>query len=324
MSNSQSISCYVPLEYAGQRLDQALTELLSDYSRARIQQWIKMGAIQVNGQIMRPRDRLLGGEHVHGYCPETIETPLTAQNMDLEICYEDESILIINKPPDKVVHPAAGNPDNTLVNGLLHYAPELEKLPRAGLVHRLDKNTSGLLVVARNLKAHNALIKQLQERTMGRYYQAIVQGVMVAGGTVDEPLGRHPVDRKRMAVVGNGKQALTHYRVLQRFRAHTHLSIRLETGRTHQIRVHMNHIHFPIVGDPVYGGRLRIPPGATDSLQKVLGQFRRQALHAATLSLIHPQNQQPMQWQSEPPADMMQLLMALQNDKTQHDIQDDA
>lgn len=319
MSVDPSISCYIPIEYSGQRLDQALAELLSDYSRARIQQWIKSGAIQVNGQTMRPRDRLLGGEHVHGHCLETVSTELIAQAMDLNVCFEDESLLVINKPPQQVVHPAAGHPDNTLVNGLLHYAPELEKLPRAGLVHRLDKDTSGLLVVARTLKAHHALVRQLQERTMGRHYQAVVNGVMVAGGSVDAALGRHPVDRKRMAVVDHGKSAVTHYRVLQRFRAHSHLSIQLETGRTHQIRVHMQHIHFPIVGDPVYGGRLRIPSDASAGLQQALNHFRRQALHAASLSLSHPETLEPMQWHAELPDDIQQLLNALQQDKLIHD-----
>jgi 23S rRNA pseudouridine1911/1915/1917 synthase len=244
---------------------------------------------------------------------------LQAQAIGLNICFEDESILIINKPAGLVVHPAAGNPDNTLVNGLLHYAPELAMLPRAGLVHRLDKDTSGLLVVARNLKAHHALVGQLQQRTMGRHYQAIVNGVMPAGGTIEAAIGRHPVDRKRMAVVTSGRTAVTHYRLIDRFRAHTHVSVRLETGRTHQIRVHLSHLHFPIVGDPVYGGRLRLPPAPSPSLVQTLQNFRRQALHAATLALKHPDSGEDLQWHAEPPADMVQLLAVLHEDRTEYE-----
>jgi 23S rRNA pseudouridine1911/1915/1917 synthase len=321
MSVNQTVSCHISADYAGRRLDKVLSELLPDYSRARIQQWIKTGAILIDGCVMRPRDRVLGGEHVQGYCPPTLETSLQAQAIDLTICFEDESILVINKPAGLVVHPAAGNPDNTLVNGLLHYAPELEMLPRAGLVHRLDKDTSGLLVVARNLKAHHSLVGQLQQRTMGRHYQAVVNGVMAAGGTLDAPVGRHPVDRKRMAVIASGKPAVTHYRVMERFRSHTHVALRLETGRTHQIRVHLRHLHFPIVGDPVYGGRMHLPvmqTSAAAALTKALQEFQRQALHAATLVLTHPESGEVLEWHAEPPADMVQLLTLVREDQTEY------
>ena len=314
---SNNIDCQIPEEYAGQRFDQALAALLPDYSRSRLQQWIKDGHIRLDGKTIRPRDRVLGGEKVSGSWPQEKETSAQAEDIALDILYEDEDVLIINKPAGMVVHPAAGNLDGTLVNALLHHAPELAALPRAGLVHRLDKNTSGLLVVARSERAHTELVKQLQKRTMGREYRALVNGVMISGGTVDASIGRHHVDRKRMAVVTNGKPAVTHYRVLERLRAHSYLQIKLETGRTHQIRVHMSHIHFPIVGDPVYGGRLRVPAGANTVCLDLLRGFKRQALHAARLSLLHPASAKLMQWEIELPDDMSRLLSVLQQDKTE-------
>jgi 23S rRNA pseudouridine1911/1915/1917 synthase len=324
MNAVRYVSCHIPVEYAGQRLDQALAALLPDYSRARIQQWIKAGELQVDGQTVKPRDRVLGGEHIHGQCRQTVETTVTAQAIPLDIVFEDEALLVVNKPAGMVVHPAAGNPDNTLVNGLLHHAPELEALPRAGLVHRLDKDTSGLLVIARNLKAHHALIQQLQNRTMGRHYQAVVNGVLTGDGTVDAPIGRHPVDRKRMAVTPNGKAAVTHYQVSECFAAHTHLSVRLQTGRTHQIRVHMNYLNHPIVGDPVYGGRSRGSSsiGISTALQEALRSFPRQALHARTLALIHPETGACLQWHADTPADILQLLNVLRNDQAENTEQE--
>jgi 23S rRNA pseudouridine1911/1915/1917 synthase len=314
MSRTERIDCRIPHECLGKRLDQALAELLPDYSRNRLQQWIKSGHIRVNGRTLRPRDRVWGGEAVHGEWPGEEETVAVAQDIPLDIRFEDAYILVLNKPAGLVVHPAAGNPDGTLVNALLHHAPELAELPRAGLIHRLDKDTSGLLVVARRWNAYTSLVEQLQVRTMEREYEAVANGIITAGGQVEAAVGRHPVDRKRMAVVAGGKPALTHYRVLTRFRAQTHLRIRLETGRTHQIRVHMAHIHFPLVGDPVYGGRIRVPTGASLACVEMLRGFQRQALHAVRLALIHPGSGKRLEWQAELPADMKALLDVLQED----------
>ena len=275
-------------DWAGKRLDHALADMFPDYSRSRLQQWLKDGQITVNGEVLRAKDKVAGGEEVELYPKLECDTDWQAQDIPLDIVHEDEHILVIHKPAGLVVHPAAGNQDGTLLNGLLFHDTELATLPRAGIVHRLDKDTSGLLVVARTLKAQKQLVDQLQERAFLREYRAVVNGVLTAGGTVDEPIGRHPVHRKRMAVVHNGKTAITHYRIEQRFRAHSLLRVKLETGRTHQIRVHMAHINHPIVGDPVYGGRLKLPKGCTDELVETLRSFKRQALHATLLlSLIH-------------------------------------
>jgi 23S rRNA pseudouridine1911/1915/1917 synthase len=231
--------------------------------------------------------------------------------------FEDDDLLVINKPPGLVVHPAAGNPDGTLLNALLHHAPDLAALPRAGIVHRLDKDTSGLMMVARNLAAHTRLVADLQARDIRREYLAVVNTVLTAGGEVDAPIGRHPVDRKRMAVVSGGKPAVTHYRVVERYRAHTLVRLRLETGRTHQIRVHMAHIHCPVTGDPVYGGRLRQPRGAGELLRTVLQGFRRQALHAERLAFRHPGSGEPVSWEAPVPPDMQELIEALREDAGQ-------
>ncbi len=314
MPNSGPIYCDIPPACAGQRLDQALAGLLPDYSRARLQQWIKAGHLRVDGRVKRPRDLVLGGERVTGEPPQEQETIALAQDLPLDVRFADDDILVINKPAGLVVHPAAGNPDGTLLNALLHHAPELALLPRAGLVHRLDKDTSGLLVVARSLRAHTALVEQLQARTMEREYEAVAVGVLTAGGTVAAPIGRHPVDRQRMAVTAGGKPAVTHYRIIQRFHAHTHLRVTLETGRTHQIRVHLAHLHHPLLGDPVYGGRSRVPPAATARCLEILQEFQRQALHAARLSLRHPGSGERLEWRVEPPADMAELLKVLRED----------
>jgi 23S rRNA pseudouridine1911/1915/1917 synthase len=314
MPEGDSIHGRIPLRCAGMRLDQALSELLPDYSRSRLQQWIKAGHIEVDGRIMRPRDRVLGGEAIRGAPPPEPRTVAAPEAIALDIRYRDHDILVLNKPAGLVVHPAAGNPDGTLVNALLHHAPELERLPRAGLVHRLDKDTSGLLVVACTPRAHAALVGQLQERTMGREYTALVNGLVVAGGRIDAPIGRHPVDRKRMAVVAGGKPAVTHYRVMDRFRVHTCLRVRLETGRTHQIRVHLSHRRLPLLGDPVYGGRPRVPVGASAHCIAAIQAFRRQALHAAKLALTHPVSGERLEWRAEPPQDLAALLAALRED----------
>lgn len=320
MSKLQNIKLdsVIPEELAGLRLDQALAQLFSDYSRGQITKWIKAGQVQVNNAILRPRDAVSGGEFV------TIEAEMvavddtwTAEAIDLDIVHEDSDVLIINKPAGMVVHPGAGNHQGTLVNALLHHAPELEAIPRAGIVHRIDKGTTGLLMIAKTLQAHNSLTSQLQERTVQREYQAIAMGVMTAGGTVDEPIGRHHIERKRMTVTGTGKPAITHYRVVHRFRAHTHIRCKLETGRTHQIRVHMAHIRYPLLGDPAYGGRLRLPKGATDECQQALQSFKRQALHAGSLGFIHPKTEQAVSWQIEMPQDMLDILAVLKADQAQ-------
>ena len=293
------------------RLDQALAALLPAYSRSRLQQWLKTGQLQVNGRICRPRDPVAGGETVSGEPVLEPETRALAQDIPLAICYQDEDVLVIDKPAGLVAHPAAGNRDGTLVNALLHHAPELAALPRAGLVHRLDKDTTGLLVVARSLRAHTALVEQLQARRIEREYLAVVNGTPVAGGTVEAPIGRHPVDRQRMAVVAGGKPAVTHYRVLRRFRAHTLLRVKLETGRTHQIRVHLAHVRLPLLGDPVYGGRPRLPPEASLQCLEAIRNFHRQALHAARLALTHPTSGERLEWQADTPPDLAGLLAAL-------------
>ncbi len=312
------LTATIPDEDAGRRLDQALADLFPDYSRSRLQQWIKEGRVKLDGMPVKVRHKVLGGEAVElAVEPQEEmqgETRWQAQPLPLDVVYADRDIIVINKPAGLVVHPAAGNPDGTLLNALLHYAPEVRALPRAGIIHRLDKDTTGLLVVARSLPAHTQLVAQLQARAFVREYEAVAVGVMTAGGTVDAPIGRHPVDRKRMAVVSNGKEAVTHYRVIERFRAHTHVRVRLETGRTHQIRVHLAHIHYPLVGDPVYGGRLRMPPGTDAPLAQALRGFKRQALHAARLGLVHPVSGEAMEWRAALPDDMEQLLALLRED----------
>jgi 23S rRNA pseudouridine1911/1915/1917 synthase len=307
----------VPMAMAGKRLDQALALMFPDYSRSRLQQWLKAKRITVNGQACRAREPVFGGEQVVVNAVAEDEGEWLAQDIPLDIVYEDKDILVINKPAGLVVHPAAGNPDGTVLNAVLHHAPHCRQVPRAGIVHRLDKDTSGLMVVACNLSSQKSLVEQLQNRSLSREYQCIVNGVMTAGNTIDAPIGRHPVDRKRMAVVAGGKAAITHYRVIQRFRAHTHVRVKLETGRTHQIRVHMAYQHYPLVGDPVYGGRLKIPAGIGPELQQALRAFPRQALHASKLGLIHPSSGEAISWEIPLPEDMQQLLQLLQGDLQQ-------
>ncbi len=308
---AETVVASIPAELAGQRVDHALVALFPTYSRARLQQWLREGMISVDGATPRAKDKVRGGEQVTLSAQPIAETVWAAEEVSFRIVYEDESLIVVDKPAGLLVHPGAGNPAGTLVNGLLHHAPELAGIPRGGIVHRLDKDTSGLLVVARTLVAHKALVEQLQERSMGREYEAVACGVLTAGGTVDEPIGRHPRVRTRMGVVERGKPAVTHYRVIERFAAHTWLRVKLETGRTHQIRVHMAHIRYPLVGDPEYGGRLRLPAGSSAALQDRLRGFGRQALHAARLSLRHPVSGESLEWTAPLPADMTDLIAAL-------------
>jgi len=305
----------IPADMAGYRLDKALAELFPSYSRARLQQWIRDGQILVNDIPWQCKDKVKGGEDVHIMAQQTEKVSWQAQVLPLSLLYEDDDILVINKPAGLVVHPGAGNQDNTLVNALLNHAPELAQLPRAGIIHRLDKDTSGVLVVARSLPAHTHLVTQLQNHEFMREYQAVVTGVLVAGGTITAPIGRHPTQRTRMAVTDKGKQAVTHYRIIQRYRAHTLVRVQLETGRTHQIRVHFAHKYYPLIGDCVYGGRLRIPPNSSDSFKAILRTFPRQALHAERLGLIHPISGEWMEWVEPLPEDMQNLLLALEQDK---------
>ncbi len=309
-SNQQiHLHAEVPMELAQQRLDKALAELFPEHSRSRLKEWIEQGSVKVNGQILRPKDKLIGSEQIEiqAELPPVISWE-EGESLPLNIIYEDDDILVINKQANLVVHPASGNMQGTLVNALLYHQPDLKKLPRAGIVHRLDKDTTGLLVVAKTLASHTALVEMLQTHLVNREYEAIVWGVMTGGGTVDAPIDRNPYDRKKMAVVDMGKSAITHYRVLKRFKSHTHVQLKLETGRTHQIRVHMAHIHYPIVGDKTYGGRLRVPPGASEELIQFLRSFPRQALHARRLGFDHPITGEPMLFEAPLPLDMIELL----------------
>jgi len=309
----------VSSEHAGLRLDQVASSLFPNYSRARLQSWIKQGSLLVDGDKAKNKQKLLGGELITLVAIQESQEQWQAEPLPLDIMYEDESLLMINKAAGLVVHPAAGNYSGTLLNALLHHYPELGNVPRAGIVHRLDKETSGLMVVARTLESHQLLIEQIQAREVSREYQTVVVGLVTAGGIIDAPLGRHPVHRTKRAVVSeqNGKNAITHYRVLKKFRAHTQLLVKLETGRTHQIRVHMAYSGFPIIGDQVYGGRLKVPKAASPELINIIANFKRQALHAWKLGLQHPGTGEFMEWESKLPRDILQLLSVLNEDYEQ-------
>jgi 23S rRNA pseudouridine1911/1915/1917 synthase len=304
----------LPVAAAGLRFDQALARALPQYSRARLKEWIESGAVQIDGRILRAKDKVLGGEQVRIAARLRVETEALAEPLPLEVVFQDRALLVINKPAGLVVHPGAGNPRHTLQNALLALDPKLKLVPRAGLVHRLDKDTSGLLVVARTPEAHAGLVAALAARAMRREYLAVCNGVMTAGGTIDQPIGRHRTLRTRMAVRADGREAVTHYRVVRRFRAHTLVRVQLETGRTHQIRVHLAHAGFPLVGDPVYGGRRRLPPGCPPQLAAQLSALRRQALHAERLALRHPVSGRELTWSAPLPADLQRLIEALEAD----------
>jgi len=301
----------IPDDLAGLRLDQALAKMFPEYSRSRLTAWVKAGSIRVDGRALKPREKIAGGEEVvlDAEPEAAIESPPEA--MALDIVHEDESVLVINKPAGLVVHPGAGNTRGTLMNGLLAHAPELAEVPRAGIVHRIDKLTTGLLVVARTLEAHTALTRALAEHEIRRSYVAVVQGALTGGGRIDAPIGRHPVDRTRMAVRESGRPAVTHYTVRERYAAHTAVDVVLETGRTHQIRVHFAWKRHPLVGDPVYGGRLALPKGASDAVIETLRGFRRQALHAARLEFSHPVTGETVTCEAPIPEDMARLMAVL-------------
>ena len=310
----------VPLAAAGRRFDQALAEMFPDYSRSRLSGWIKSGTVTLDGVQAPPRQLLRGGELVRLQVELENEVTSAPEDIALDIVHEDEHLLVLNKPAGLVVHPGAGNPAGTLLNALLHHDPKLAELPRAGIVHRLDKDTSGLMVVAKTLPTYTALVDLLSRHEVERQYEAVVLGTMVAGGTVDEPIGRSMGDRLRQAVRDeeDGKRAVTHYRLRERFRAHSLLQCQLETGRTHQIRVHLTHINHPLIGDPLYGGGLKLPKGASAELIAMLRGFRRQALHAEKLSFIHPITGEALSFSAERPADQLALIEALRADLLEH------
>ncbi|NMY43728.1 23S rRNA pseudouridine(1911/1915/1917) synthase RluD [Pseudomonas sp. WS 5013] len=308
------LTAEVPSDLGGQRLDQVAAQLFDEYSRSRLTAWIKEGRLTVDDAVLRPKDVVHGGAMLSLQAEQEAQGEWGAQDIPLNIVYEDEHILVIDKPAGLVVHPAAGHADGTLLNALLHHVPDIINVPRAGIVHRLDKDTTGLMVVAKTLQAQTKLVDQLQKRSVSRIYECICIGVITSGATIDAPIGRSSANRQRMAVIDGGKPAVTHYRVLERFRSHTHVRVKLETGRTHQIRVHMTHAGYPLVGDPLYAGRFRIPPAASPTLVQTLKEFPRQALHARFLELEHPATGQRMKWTSPLPEDLVWLLSLLRQD----------
>ena len=309
----------VPESLSGQRLDVVLAEMFPDYSRSRLKQWIQEGQVLLEGQQVKPKIKVFTDQELQlNIAPIESNEECLPEDIPLDIAYEDDALIVVNKPAGLVVHPAAGNRQGTLQNALLFYDERLATVPRAGIVHRLDKDTTGLMVVARNLVSHKYLVEQIMQRQMQREYQALVHGVLTGGGTVDQPIGRHSHDRVRMTVREDGKPAVSHYRVLARFRAHTHIHVKLETGRTHQIRVHMQHLRHPVVGDPIYVDRPRIPAEADKDFVERLRKMERQALHAWRLSLAHPDTGEAMTWEAALPDDMQCLIAAMQKDLETH------
>jgi len=301
----------IPNRFKGKRIDFVLSEMLPDLSRSKITNWIKSGDALINEKIFKPKDKVNGYETVHITFKPKTNINWVPEDIDLNIIYEDEDLIIVNKPFGLVTHPGAGNWDGTLANALLYYDNNLSKLDRAGIVHRLDKNTSGLMVVSKNMKSQKFLVEQMQNHLVEREYSAIVYGHMISGGTINERIGRDSKDRLKQSISDNGKEAITHYRVIDRFTSHTHVNVLLETGRTHQIRVHLSHIGHPLIGDPTYGGRVRFPKKASDELKESLKNFARQALHSKKISLIHPVSGKLMSWKIDLPNDMQELLGTL-------------
>lgn len=314
-----TLSAEIQPEQIGQRLDQTLAELFPEYSRSRLKTWIEADLVKLNEHIANiPREKVLGGEQVEIIVEVEDETRFEPENIPLNIVYEDDDIIVINKPRDLVVHPGAGNPNGTVLNALLYHYPPIAEVPRAGIVHRLDKDTTGLMVVAKTIPAQTKLVRDLQKRKITREYEAVASGIMTKGGTVDQPMARHATKRTLMAVHPMGKPAVTHYRIMENYRNYTRLRLRLETGRTHQIRVHMAHIAHPLLGDQTYGGRPRPPKNASEPFMEVLRNFKRQALHAVMLRLAHPITGEMMEWYAPLPDDFVELLNALKADYLEH------
>ncbi|NVK25594.1 MAG: 23S rRNA pseudouridine(1911/1915/1917) synthase RluD [Gammaproteobacteria bacterium] len=309
-------------EQFGKRLDQVIAELFPDYSRSRLKEWILAEKVTVNGQVVtKAREKMLGNEKIFIEAELDVEVHHQAEDIELNIVYEDDDIIVINKPANLVVHPGAGNQSGTILNALLHHFPEIENVPRAGIVHRLDKDTTGLMVIAKTIPAQTQLVADIQERLVTREYEAVCLGRLTAGGTVDKPIGRHPTKRTCMAVNEYGRESVTHYRVIEKFREHTHIRLRLETGRTHQIRVHMSHLRHPLVGDHQYGGRVRTPKNASQEFVDTIRGFKRQALHAAMLRFHHPITNEELTFEAPLPDDFVTLLSAMKTDVSEH--QDD-
>ena len=314
-----TLSAEVQPEQMGQRLDQTLAELFPEYSRSRLKTWIEADLVKLNDRITNiPREKVFGGERIEIIVEVEDETRFEAENIPLNIVYEDDDIIVINKPKDLVVHPGAGNPNGTVLNALLYHYPPISEVPRAGIVHRLDKDTTGLMVVAKTIPAQTKLVRDLQKRKITREYEAVASGIMTKGGTVDQPMARHATKRTLTAVHPMGKPAVTHYRIMENYRNYTRLRLRLETGRTHQIRVHMAHIAHPLLGDQTYGGRPRPPKNASEDFMEVLRNFKRQALHAVMLRLAHPITGEIMEWYAPLPDDFVELLNALKADYLKH------
>ena len=316
MAEKIQLTAVVPEDLQGARVDQGAAQLFPDYSRSRLQGWLKTGELTLDGEACKAREKLVSGQRLELDVEVEDQERWLAEAIDLDVVYEDEAIVVLNKPAGLVVHPAAGNPSGTLLNALLNHYPDIGSVPRAGIVHRLDKDTTGLMVVAKTLSAQNALVTQLQAREVHREYEAVVFGTMTGGGTVDLPIGRHPKNRQKMSVAQlGGKEAITHYRLIKRYRDHTHIRCMLETGRTHQIRVHMAHQHHPLIGDPLYAGRPKLPKGASPELIEMLRLFPRQALHARRLSFIHPESHEEVHFETALPEDILNLLAVLDQEE---------